>query len=75
MTRVENLFINDRGCIILGRGGNFIKFIDRGSHRGTSQRGTWTGCFLGIKSTVFLAVLATILILKKFSILSWDKNR
>ena len=37
MSGVENLFINDRG-------GNFSKFIDRGSHRGASHRGTWTVC-------------------------------
>ena len=32
------------GVIIWYRGGNFSKFIDPGSHRGASHRGTWTGC-------------------------------
>ena len=31
--------------IIWDRGGSFSKFIDRGSYRGGSHRGTWTGCF------------------------------
>ena len=37
------LFI-DWGGIIWDRGGNFSKFIDRGSHRGASHRRTCTGC-------------------------------
>ena len=38
----KHLFI-DQGGIIWNRGGNFSKFINRGSHRGTSHRGPWTG--------------------------------
>ena len=30
--------------MILDRGRTFSKIIDRGSHRGASYRGTWTGC-------------------------------
>ena len=44
MTGVENLLSIDRGGIIWDRGANFSKYIDRGSHRGASQRGTWKGC-------------------------------
>ena len=42
MTRVKNVFIYWRE-VIWDRGGNFRKLIDRGSHRGASHRGTWTG--------------------------------
>ena len=50
MTGVRNLLFIDRGGIIWDwegiiwdQGANFSKYIDRGSHRGASQRGTWTG--------------------------------
>ena len=39
--------------IIWDWGDNFSKFIDRGSHRGTSHRGTWTGCTRQGKTTNF----------------------
>ena len=43
MTEVEKSFIDWEG-IIWDRGESFSKYIDRGSHRGASHRGTWTGC-------------------------------
>ena len=50
MTGVESsLFIDHRGTIwgCGGWGCNFSKFINRGSHRGVSQRGIWTGFIQG----------------------------
>ena len=44
MTGVEQLLIYWWGGIIWDRGGNCSKFIDRRSHRGAFDRGTWTGC-------------------------------
>ena len=48
MTGIENLLFIDRGGIIWDRGGNFSKFIDRG----TSHWGTWTG-FIMAKLILF----------------------
>ena len=55
MTGLKNIFIS-QGGITSEWGGNFGKFINRGSHRGVSHRSTWAG----------LLVVAKRFYLKKF---------
>ena len=52
MTGVENLFIYWPGRHNLDQGGNFSKFIGRGSHRGESHRVTWAGCVIEQKEAL-----------------------
>ena len=54
MTGVKTHSFIGRGDIIWELGDNFSKFIDRGSHRGASHWGTWTGC---IKGSLFYLVI------------------
>ena len=53
MTGIENLLFIDRGGIIWDRGGNFSKFIDRG----TSHWGTWTEFYYGKVDFIFFSSL------------------
>ena len=55
MTGLKNIFIS-QGGITSEWGGNFGKFINRGSHWGVSHRSTWAG----------LLVVAKRFYLKKF---------
>ena len=46
-----------QGGITWDWGGNFRKFIDRGSHHDTSHWGNWTGCMTGC--TKFIPIVFT----------------
>ena len=64
--RVENLFIYWAGRHNLGPGRQFHKFIDRGSHRGASHRGTWTECIHAGQTFCYLNHPAKSYLMKVF---------